>query len=300
MKPTLLILAAGMGSRYGGTKQLESVGVHGEMILEYSLFDAVRAGFGRAVFVIRRDIQKDFDRDLLPRFSSSIPCEYVFQDITDVPAGISLPRERKKPWGTAHAVLSARKQINEPFAVINADDFYGRDAFQVMSEFLALRKSDNKQYAMVGYQLIKTVSENGTVSRGICQVDKDHLLQGMVEHTKLELVGDDVISHGVDGRTEKYARDTPVSMNFFGFTPAIFSEMEAGFANFLRESGQNEKSEFYIPIIVNTLIQNGTIMKVLNSHAEWFGITYKEDRPAVVASIRELVKEGVYPSRLWA
>ena len=297
MKPTLLILAAGMGSRYGGIKQIEPVGLHGEIILEYSIFDALRAGFGRVVFVIRRDIQEEFDKYLLPRLSSQVHCEYVFQDLTDLPSGFSLPSTRKKPWGTSHAVLSARSKLNEPFAVINADDFYGQNAFQVMGEFLALRKPDDKDYAMVGYQLIKTVSENGTVSRGICRADENHQLQSMVEHTKIEKAGDEIVSHLSDGRKETFSADTAVSMNFFGFTPAIFPDMESGFIDFLKTAG--ETSEYLIPLVVNSIIQDGSTMKVLSSDAEWFGITYKEDRPEVVASIQRLVDQGVYPAKLW-
>ena len=299
MKPTLLILAAGMGSRYGGIKQIEPVGLNGEIILEYSIFDALRAGFGRVVFVIRRDIQEDIDKYLLPRLSSQVHCEYVFQDLTDLPSGFSLPPTRKKPWGTAHAMLSARGKLNEPFAVINADDFYGQNAFQVMGEFLALSKPEDRDYAMVGYQLIKTVSENGTVSRGICRADENHQLQSMVEHTKIEKAGDEIVSHLPDGKKEIFSGDTAVSMNFFGFTPAIFPDMESGFIDFLRRSGQKDKSEYLIPLVVNSIIQNGSTMKVLSSDAEWFGITYKEDRPQVVASIQGLVDRGIYPAKLW-
>ena len=299
MKPTLLILAAGMGSRYGGIKQIEPVGLNGETILEYSVFDALQAGFGRVVFVIRRDIQQDFDTHVLPRFSSKISCEYVFQELTDVPTGIPVSPNRKKPWGTAHAMLSARGTIAEPFAVINADDFYGQSAFKVMGNFLAQRNSKEKNYAMVGYQLLKTVSEHGTVSRGICQVDEKHELQGMVEHLKIEKVGNEIISHFADGGKETFSGNTSVSMNFFGFTPAIFSDTETRFREFLKTSGQEEKSEYLIPFVVNSVIKDESKMEVLSSDAQWFGITYKEDRPKVVASIQKLVKQGTYPAKLW-
>jgi hypothetical protein len=300
MKPTLLILAAGMGSRYGGIKQIEPVGVNGEIILEYSIFDAIRAGFGKVVFVIRRDIQADFDEHVLPRFSNHIPCEYVFQDMEDIPRPFSVPADRKKPWGTAHAVLAAREVLAEPFAVINADDFYGQDAYRVMGDFLSKVEPSAPEYAMVGYELIKTVSENGTVSRGICQVDDQGLLRGMEEHTKLEKTPDGVISHRPDGSREAYTGGEPVSMNLFGFTPAILPVMERMFADFLADSGPDEKSEFYIPTVANAAVNDGvSSMKVLRSDAEWFGITYQEDRPGVVASIRRLVDEGQYPAALW-
>lgn len=300
MKPSLLILAAGMGSRYGGVKQIEPVGAAGEIILEYSIHDAIKAGFGRVIFVIRPDIRQDFDEYVLPRFSDHIPCEYVFQDMEDIPGEFSVPSGRRKPWGTAHAVLAARKVISEPFAVINADDFYGQDAFRVMGQYLATLENDRHDYAMVGYQLMKTVSENGTVSRGICEVDSDGLLRGMVEHTKLEKAGDRVISHLSDGSSVQFNGDEPVSMNLFGFTPAILPEMEAMFADFLKSSGPDETSEFYIPTVANRVVDDGvSSMRVLRSSAEWFGITYKEDRPAVVSSIAGLIEQGVYPAKLW-
>ncbi len=301
MKPTLVILAAGMGSRYGGIKQIEPVGVNGEIILEYSIFDAIRAGFGKVVFVIRRDIQDDFDTHVLPRFSSRIPCEYVFQDMTDLPEGFEVPSERKKPWGTSHAVLAARAAIEEPFAVINADDFYGQDAFRVMGEFLASLDPKEERYAMVGYRLNKTVSENGTVSRGICTVDEEGFLTGMEEHTKLEKSASAILSHRDDGSVEKFEGSEPVSMNLFGFTPAILPVMQDLFRDFLKNTGPDLKSEFYIPTVANHVVgSSNSTMKVLRSDAEWFGITYQEDRPQVVESIRQLVKNGVYPQALWA
>ncbi|AHC16561.1 nucleotidyltransferase family protein [Salinispira pacifica] len=301
MKPTLLILAAGMGSRYGGIKQIEPVGTNGEIILEYSIFDAIRAGFGKVVFVIRRDIKDDFDKHVLPRFSDRIPCEYVFQEMDDLPAGFSVPEDRSKPWGTAHAVLAARDVLKEPFAVINADDFYGKDAYRVMGEFLASRNGTDREYAMVGYQLMKTVSENGTVSRGICQVDEQGCLTGMTEHTKLEKKSGHVLSHLDDGSSKRFTGDEAVSMNLFGFTPAVLPRMQEMFASFLRSTGPDLKSEFYIPTVANDAVNSGDAsMKVLRSSAEWFGITYQEDRPGVVSSIQALVESGEYPESLWA
>lgn len=300
MKPTLLILAAGMGSRYGGIKQIEPVGSNGEIILEYSIFDAIRAGFGKVVFVIRKDIKKDFDRHVLPRFGDKIHCEYVFQEMDDLPGGFEVPEGRSKPWGTAHAVLAARDVLKEPFAVINADDFYGKDAYRVMGDFLASRNTGDREYAMVGYQLMKTVSENGTVSRGICEVDERGYLTGMTEHTKLEKKSDHVLSHLPEGSSERFSGDEPVSMNLFGFTPAVLPRMQEMFAAFLSRSGPDLKSEFYIPTVANDAVHSGEAsMKVLPSSAEWFGITYQEDRPDVVRSIQSLVESGEYPARLW-
>jgi NDP-sugar pyrophosphorylase family protein len=300
MKPTLLILAAGMGSRYGGIKQIEPVGVCGEIILEFSVFDAIRAGFGKVVFVIREDIEKDFTEHVLPRFSSRIESDYVFQHMDDLPAGFKLPGDRKKPWGTAHAVLAARSILKEPFAVINADDFYGRDAFRAMGDFLAGCGADEKRYCMVGYSLKNTVSDFGTVSRGICEVDDKGMLTGMEEHTKLEKRADGVMSHLSGGGTRLFTGEEPVSMNMFGFTPAVLPEMQEVFRNFLTENGDNPKAEFYIPTVANKIVADGTAtMKVLGSDAVWFGITYQEDRPEVVASIRRLVDAGEYPAGLW-
>ncbi|WP_020612614.1 nucleotidyltransferase family protein [Sediminispirochaeta bajacaliforniensis] len=300
MKPSLVILAAGLGSRYGGIKQIEPVGVNDEIILEFSLFDAIRAGFGKAIFVIREEIEKDFTKHVLPRFSSSIPCSFVFQHMDDLPEGFSLPRERKKPWGTAHAVLAARKEIAEPFAVINADDFYGRDAFKVIGDFLSQRANEEDRYCMVGYKLKNTVSEHGTVSRGICETDEKGMLTGMEEHTRLEKLSDGVMSYVPDGRELKFSGEEPVSMNLFGFTPHVLPDMERIFADFLREHIHEPKAEFYIPTVANRVVKElGASMAVLRSDAHWFGITYQEDRPAVVEAIRHLVREGVYPERLW-
>ncbi len=297
IKPSLLILAAGMGSRYGGIKQIEPIGPHGEIILEYSIYDALRAGFGKVIFVIRRDIEKDFDEHILPLFSSKISSEYVFQEITDLLPNNFPHLERKKPWGTAHAVLAAREKIHEPFAVINADDFYGKDAFSVMARFLLHTKADSKHYAMVRYKLIKTVSNNGTVSRGVCQVTGEQKLMGIHEHKKIEKCGDEIISHLPNGTEEMFSSDTPVSMNFFGFTPKILTDMKNGFTSFLDTA--TDSNEYLIPSVVDSVINKDSDMKVLKSDAQWFGITYKDDRPGVVRGIQELVDRGEYPSKLW-
>lgn len=300
MKPALLILAAGMGSRYGGIKQIEPVGDGGEIILEYSVFDALRAGFGKVVFVIREDIEKDFAEHVLPRFSSRIACEYVFQKKEDLPEGFSLPAGREKPWGTAHAVLAARKVLKEPFAVINADDFYGRDAFRAIGEYLSGCRADGRAFCMVGYRLRNTVSEYGTVSRGICEVDANGMLTAMEEHTKIEKSGNGAVSRLPGGGSVEFTGDEPVSMNLFGFTPSVLPDMEAMFRDFLEASAGDPKAEFYIPTVANTLVASGSAtMKVLESDASWFGITYREDRPAVVASVKKLVETGEYPARLW-
>jgi hypothetical protein len=301
MKPTLLILAAGMGSRYGGIKQIEPVGTNGEIILEYSVFDALRAGFDRVVFVIREDIEKDFTEHVLPRFSSKIRCDYCFQRMDDLPEGFTLPAERQKPWGTSHAVLAARDLLDGPFAVINADDFYGRDAFRVIGDFLSRRTVSEEQYCMVGYKLKNTVSDYGTVSRGICEADDQGMLTSMEEHTKLEKVDDGVKSHLPDGSVRHFSGEEPVSMNFFGFTPAIIPVMQSIFADFLEKNGNDPKAEFYIPTVANIVVRSksGASMKVLESDAQWFGITYREDRPAVVAAIKALVESGDYPEALW-
>lgn len=301
MKPTLLVLAAGMGSRYGGVKQIEPVGEKGEIILEYSVFDALRSGFGKVVFVIRKDIEKDFNDHVLPRFSRHIPCSYVFQEMDDIPDLCEVSPDRTKPWGTAHAVYAARHMVKEPFAVINADDFYGRDAFRVMGDFLSGLDRDDSRYCLVAYRLKNTVSENGTVSRGICQVDEKGFLTGMEEHTKLEKRSRDIASHLPDGSIREFTGEELVSMNLFGFTPLILPKIELMFTEFLGEKGDDPKAEFYIPAVANRVVaEEGSSMQVLHSDASWFGITYKEDRPGVVEAIRSLVEAGEYPAGLWS
>ncbi len=300
MKPSLVILAAGIGSRYGGIKQIEPIGKSGEIILEYSLFDAIRAGFGKAVFVIREDIRDDFENYLLPRFEDKIPCECVFQKHDDIPNGFSLPRQRVKPWGTAHAVLAARDVINEPFAVINADDFYGRDGLAVMGKFLSEVDPESRHFAMVGYTLANTVSENGTVSRGICNVNSRGYLTGVEEHSRLEKISGGVISHLPDGFQKQFSGNEVVSMNLFGFTPVILPQMWRMFGEFLSKRIAEDESEFYIPWVANCAINSGGAdMRVIKSSARWFGITYKEDLNLVVKNVRDLVDGGEYPASLW-
>lgn len=297
MKPTLVVLAAGMGSRYGGLKQIDKLGPSGQAILQYSCFDAARAGFGKVVFVIRRDIERDFKEVIISKVSKSIPCEYCFQDKDDLPAGFSLPADREKPWGTAHAVLAARKNVTEPFAVINADDFYGKEAYQTIADyFKTLPKDSNNQYCMVGYPVKNTLSEYGTVSRGICNTDSSGNLTTVVERTKIIRENGKIVFIEDDQKTE-IAENTPVSMNFWGFTPSFFKYLEDYFKEFLHENINKPKAEFLIPWVVDQLIKNKAAQtKVLTSDAQWFGVTYKEDRPAVVQKFQNLTDKGEYPA----
>ena len=297
MKPTLVVLAAGMGSRYGGLKQIDKLGPSGQAILQYSCFDAARAGFGKVVFVIRRDIEKDFKEVIISKVSKSIPCEYCFQDKDDLPSGFTLPAEREKPWGTAHAVLAARKNVTEPFAVINADDFYGKEAYQTIADyFKTLSKDTNNQYCMVGYPVKNTLSEYGSVSRGICNTDSSGNLTTVVERTKIIRENGKIVFIEGDQKTE-IAENTPVSMNFWGFTPSFFKYLEDYFKEFLHENINKPKAEFLIPWVVDQLIKNKAAQtKVLTSNAQWFGVTYKEDRPAVVQKFKDLTDKGEYPA----
>ncbi|MBO5672276.1 MAG: nucleotidyltransferase [Alistipes sp.] len=300
MKPTLLVLAAGMGSRYGSLKQMDGVGPNGEAIIDYSVYDAIRAGFGKVVFVIRHSFAEDFKEVFnAERFGHRIEVEYVFQELDYLPEGFTLPAERVKPWGTNHAVMMAADVIKEPFAAINADDFYGRNSYEVIAGFLSQLEGSEGRYCMVGYEVSKTLSENGTVSRGVCTVDAEGNLTSMVERTQIERVDGTILFHD-GGADEPLAENTPVSMNFFGFTPDYFRHSESFFKEFLSENIDNLKSEFYIPRMVNKVINDGTAtMKVLSTRADWFGVTYKEDKPQLVAKIEELITAGVYPRNLW-
>ncbi len=290
MKPTLLILAAGMGSRYGGLKQLDQLGPHGETIMDYSVNDAMAAGFGKVVFVIRKHMEEDFRRYILSKYEHKIAVDYVFQELDMLPDGITLNPDRVKPYGTGHAVLVAKDAIKEPFAVINADDFYGRDAFMTMGKFLMQEDNmDSHHYAMVGYQLNKTLSEFGTVSRGICETNDRHELTAITEMTKIRRYDDGIKNVTDGGDVTLLDETTPVSMNFWGFMPNIFTLMETMFADFLKENNDNPKSEFFIPLVVNYLISSKTAtIQVLESDAEWFGVTYQEDRPSVVEKLKNV------------
>ena len=296
MKPTLLVLAAGMGSRYGGLKQMDGVGPNGEIIMDYSINDAIRAGFGKVVFVIRHSFEQEFKAKInAAHFGNRIAVEYVFQELDYLPEGFSVPEGREKPWGTNHAILMAKDVIHEPFAIINADDFYGRDAFQVMGDHLRTLEGTKGQYCMVGYRLENTLSENGTVSRGVCNVDADGLLAGMTERTSIGRTANGIEYKDADGSMHPLNAGDTVSMNLFGFTPDYFVESEKLFVEWLREHGSEMKSEYYIPFAVNTFINSGyATMRVLNTTAQWFGVTYKEDRPMVVARLKALHEQGEY------
>jgi dTDP-glucose pyrophosphorylase len=297
-KPTLLVLAAGMGSRYGGLKQIDPVGPNGETIIDYSIFDAMRAGFGKLVFVIRKDIEQQFREIVGSRFESRIAVEYVYQELDKLPAPYSLPAGRTKPWGTTHAILMADGVINEPFAAINADDFYGQEAYQVLAKHLT---SGTPDYAMVGFILKNTLSDHGTVARGVSRVDANNYLTNIVELMKIDRDGSGAKDTGADGQITKLTGDEAVSMNFWGFTPAIFAQLKVEFEKFLKRAGSEQKSECYIPATVGDLVTSGQAKcQVLRTNDSWFGVTYREDRPQVVESIRQLIAQGKYPEKLWA
>ncbi len=302
MKPTLLVLAAGMGSRYGGLKQMDPMGPNGETVLDYSVFDAIRAGFGKVVFVIREDFAEAFREGVGARFADRITVDYAFQKLDDLPDGFSVPDGREKPWGTAHAVRAARHVIDGPFAVVNADDFYGADAYQVIARwFSGLNQSDGKShYSMVGYPLKNTLSDHGAVNRGICRTGEGHLLADVEEVVEITR-GDDGVVRGtrLDGSPADIPNDRPVSMNLSAFTRESFDQIETHFADFLQAKGGEMKSECYIPTVVDDLINKGVAdCTVLETSANWFGVTYPDDKPHVVESIARLVEDGTYPSPL--
>jgi choline kinase len=300
MKPTLFVLAAGMGSRYGGLKQLDGLGPNGETIMDYSIYDAIKAGFGKIVFVIRPSFEKDFRDVVLDKFKGLIETDLVFQEISNVPEGCSYTPEREKPWGTNHAVLMGKDAIKEPFAVINADDFYGQESFAVLADFLKSVAGKSNEYCMVGYHVGNTLSESGAVSRGVCVVDENGLLLNVVERTHIEEKGGKINFLDEKGEEVAIPANTPVSMNMWGFTPDYFDYSLAFFKDFLAEHGQKLKSEFYIPLAVNELIVQGKAScKVLDTPSKWFGVTYAEDRPQVVLKINELIRKGVYPQSLF-
>jgi len=297
-KPTLVILAAGMGSRYGGLKQLDEVGPNGEAIIDYSLFDAIRAGFGKVVFIIRHDFENAFKARFEFKLKGKIEVEYVFQELTDMPSVFSVPEGREKPWGTGHAIRSARNVVNTPFAAINADDFYGVEAYSTVAKFLTVDVTID-QYAMVGYRMDKTLSENGSVSRGLCVPDSDGNLVNIDELTKITSESEGIFYYRDENRIPLKGEEI-VSMNFWGFHPSLFDHLEQGFVNFLKEKGSEMKSEFFIPMFVDDLIKSGkTKVKILTSNASWFGVTYQEDKPVVKERIQQLIGKGKYPSSLW-
>ena len=301
MKPTLFVLAAGMGSRYGGLKQLDGLGPNGETIMDYSIYDAIRAGFGKVVFVIRRVFEADFREKIVSKYAHRIPVELVFQELDNLPAGFKVPEGREKPWGTNHAVLMGKDVIHEPFAVINADDYYGRESFQVLADYLKSIEGTEGKYAMVGYRVSNTLSESGSVARGVCETNEQGFLTKVTERTKILREEDGVIRFiEEDGKTA-LDENTPVSMNMWAFTPDYFRYSEQCFVEFLKEHGNELKSESYIPTLVDEIIHSGkATCRVLDTPSRWFGVTYATDRPQVVEKFAQLVKDGVYPSPLFA
>jgi NDP-sugar pyrophosphorylase family protein len=299
MKPTLVILAAGMGSRYGGLKQMDSVGPGGEAIIDYSLYDAIRAGFGKVIFIIRTDFAGQFKDRFEPRLKGRIDVDYAYQSLDKIPEGFTVNPTREKPWGTAHAVWMADGLVNEPMAVINADDFYGKEAYQTMADFL-VSSADESEYAMIGYHVNKTLSDFGSVSRGVCMTNEKGYLTGVIERTKIIRDADGIFFYEPEGRFP-LDENTPVSMNFWGLKPNVFPYLKEGFSRFLLEKGHEPKSEYFIPILINDNILSGRITtKVLGCDASWFGITYIEDKPLAQKEILKLVEKGEYPVNLWS
>ena len=301
MKPTLLIMAAGMGSRFGGLKQMQGVGPGGATLLDYSIFDALRAGFGKVVFIVRREMEADFRERIGKHWESKVSVSYAFQELSDLPSGFQAPPARQKPWGTGHAIYSARQAVHEPFAVLNADDYYGPHTFQVMGDFLKnIREIQSIHYAMVGYKLANTLSEFGTVSRGLCEADLEGDLKKIVERLKVRKTASGAEYLDETGRVHALKGDELVSMNIWGCTPAIFPQLENLLRNFLAQQGDVEKSEFLIPKAIDLLIhQKQVVIKILPTHDSWFGLTYPEDREQAKVSIKRLISEGVYPENLW-
>jgi NDP-sugar pyrophosphorylase family protein len=298
MKPTLLILAAGMASRYGSMKQIQGFGPGGETIMDYSIYDAIRAGFGKVVFIIRKDFAEDFKEIFEPKLQGKIEIGYVYQEMNAFTGDFSIPAERKKPWGTAHAVLCAKNAVHEPFAVINADDFYGRDAFEKAASFLK-NECNEKLYSIIGYDLLKTLSDHGTVNRGVCQVDGRGNLTSIAERINIADIGGKILCDD-NLEPKELSRKTSVSMNFWCFDESIFPYTQKLFKEFLDADGVKPKSEFFIPIVADQFIHEGGVVKVIPTTSQWFGVTYKEDAPAVEKSLTELVNKGEYPERLWS
>jgi NDP-sugar pyrophosphorylase family protein len=295
--PTLLVLAAGMGSRYGGLKQIDPVGPAGETIIDYSIFDALRAGFAKVVFVIRKDIEDAFRETVGSRFEKRIAVDYVFQSLDDIPSGFTVPAGRTKPWGTTQAILAAADAIHEPFAAINADDFYGAQGYRELAGHLT---SGSQDYAMVGFTLRNTLSDFGSVARGVCRVAGDDTLQTIIELTKIEREGNGARNTDAEGNVTKLSGDEPVSMNMWAFLPRVFDQLRSSFEQFLEKKGSDQKAECLIPTTVGDLVREGKArVKVLRTDDSWFGVTYREDRPRVIESVRALIAAGAYPEKLW-
>ncbi len=298
LRPTLLILAAGLGSRYGSLKQIEPIGPGGESIIDYSVYDAIKAGFGKVVFVIKKDIESEFKESLLKRFETSIETDYVFQELDMLPEGYSLPADRKKPWGTAHAIMISESAVRNPFAAINADDFYGYESFAKINNFLSGHVSGN-EYCMIGYKLKKTLSEHGTVSRGVCKTDENNYLISVTELTQIKKEGSRIVYYEND-KSSTLPGDSTVSMNMWGFTTSVFKHIKERFSQFLDENTDNPKAEFYIPTLVDQLInEEKARVRVIPCNASWFGITYREDREAARKNILKKIETGEYPKKLW-
>lgn len=294
---TLVILAAGMASRYGSVKQIQGFGPGGETLMDYSIYDAIRSGFNKIVFIIRREFANDFRQIFEPKLKDSVTIEYVYQEMNSFTEGVHVPADRKKPWGTAHAVLCAMEKVNEPFAVINADDFYGYDAFKKASNFLESECAADR-YAILGYDLLKTLSDNGTVNRGVCEVDKEGNLTSIVERINVSMKHGKVICDD-NKQPKELPLDTSVSMNFWCFHPSIFEYTRKLFREFLQDHIHDPKSEFFIPIVADQFIKDGGVIRVVTTHVPWFGVTYKEDAPEVEKNLKQLVHKGEYPKRLW-
>lgn len=300
MKPTLLILAAGMGNRYGGLKQIESIGPNGEIIIDYSIYDAIRAGFGKLVFVIQHYFKDAFKKKIGSKFDGVVETAYAYQELDAALDGFTLPPDREKPWGTGHATLLGRDFIDEPFAVINADDYYGINSFMMLAEFLCSSEVSPKIYAMGGYRLVNTLSEYGSVARGVCHCDDKQYLSDIFERTSIEKYENGVRYFDEDGTEHLLTGDEVVSMNLWGFHQSVFEHISAKFQIFLREHGNNLKAELFIPTVINDLIESGEVkVKVLPTHDTWFGVTYREDRELAERCIRKLIEDGLYPEKLW-
>ena len=302
MKPTLLVLAAGMGSRYGGLKQMDAFGPNGETIIDYSIYDAIEAGFGKVVFIIRDSFRADFEKFFEGKFDGKIEIEFVSQELDKLPEGYTTPKVRQKPWGTGHAVWVAKDVINEPFAVINADDYYGKESYKTIVDFFeAMDEDSSNVYALIGYYLKNTLSDHGTVNRGVCASDDGGNLTDIQECTKISRGEDGVVSYpGEEGQSIELSEDSLVSMNMFAFLPSYFDFCEKYFKEFLDENLDIPKSEYYIPNLLDTLIKSGQLsVKVLSSDSNWFGVTYQDDKPIVIEKLNKLIADGVYPEKLW-